>query len=221
DEYLNNFELGVKTQFLDGRATVNLAGFFSQSRDFQFFFVDATTGSQIISNLEEVHIWGADLDLSFRPLRQLVLFGGFGLTDSNIQALGNDELESFLSASGVDTSGIEGNRSPRTTEFTLNTGAQVRFDLSSWLSLMFRATYELQGNKYWQIDNLDVRDPVHLIGLRASVGGESWSVAVWGRNLLDEAYYADFNPAEFAGTGFDLGFQARPLSFGLDLRGQF
>ena len=221
DEFLTNYEVGLKTSFWGGRATVNMAGFFSRSDDFQFFFVDVSTGSQIISNIDAVDLFGVDLDITVRAPGGFSFFGGLGVTDSEIRELGNDALVSFLSQSGVDTDNVVGNRSPRTTEVTLNAGAQWTTGMTDWASLLLRATYEYQGAKFWQIDNVDVRDPIHLVGLRFGLDTDYGTVAIWGRNLLNEEYYADFNPAEFAGTGFDLAFQARPRSFGLDISARF
>ena len=89
------------------------------------------------------------------------------------------------------------------------------------LNAVFRADYEYQGKKYWQIDNVDMRDPIHLLSLRGSLEGDHWSASIWVRNLLNEEYYADFNPSEYAGAPFDLGFQARPRTYGLDVKFKF
>ncbi|MEM7728074.1 MAG: TonB-dependent receptor [Pseudomonadota bacterium] len=221
DETLSNYELGLKSRFMDGRATLNVAGFLSESEDFQFFFVDVTSGSQIISNLGEVDIVGFDADMSFEVTDQLNLYGGIGVTDSEIKDIGNAALSTFLTNAGVSTADVIGSKSPKTTDLTFNVGGQFEAPLTDKFTGLLRADLEYQGNRYWQIDNLDVRDPVWLLGLRASIKTDRWTASVWGRNLFDETYYADFNPAAFAGGGFDLGFQARPATYGVDLKVSF
>jgi len=221
DEELTNYELGLKTKFLDGRATLNLAGFLSESEGFQFFFVDVSTISQIISDLDEVDLRGFDVDFQLAASESVTLNAGIGFTDSEIQAIGNPALEAFLSSSGVDTSLVVGSRSPKTTDWTINLGGQVVRPVGNGLNVIFRADYEYQGDRYWQIDNVDVREPIHLLGMRASIEGERWAASIWTRNLFDEEYYADFNPSEYAGAPFDLGFQARPRTYGVDLRFKF
>lgn len=221
DETLTNYELGLKSRFLDGRASLNLAAFMSDSEDFQFFFVDVTTGSQIISNLGEVSINGFDADFSVEATDNLTLYGGIGVTDSEIEDIGNPALETFLNSAGVSTADVIGSKSPKTTDLTLNIGGEFTFPISDAFEGLLRADIEHQGDRYWQIDNQDVRDPITLLGLRASLRTDRWTASIWGKNLLDEEYYADFNPAAFAGGGFDLGFQARPLSYGVDLRVNF
>lgn len=221
DETLDNYELGLKTQFADGRGTLNLSGFYSQSKGFQFFFVDVTTGSQIISNLDSVDIWGLEADFQFRATDQFTVYGGLGITDSEIKAIGNPALQGFLTGAGVNIANVIGSRSPKTTDLTANLGAQFTFPLTDSLNSVLRADYEYSGNKYWQLDNVDVRNPVHLMGLRGAIESDGWSASLWVKNLFDEEYYADFNPSEFAGGGFDLGFQAKPRTYGVDVKLRF
>ncbi|MFK7843190.1 MAG: TonB-dependent receptor [Sphingorhabdus sp.] len=221
DEELTNYELGLKTQFADGRGTLNLSGFYSNSEGFQFFFVDVTTGSQIISNLDEVDIWGFEAEFQFRASDQFTFYGALGITDSEIKSIGNPALQGFLVGAGVNIANVIGSRSPKTTDLTANLGGQFTAPLTDSLDMVLRADYEYSGNKYWQLDNLDVRNPVHLMGLRGSIESEGWSASLWVKNLFDEEYYADFNPSEFAGGGFDLGFQARPRTYGVDVKLRF
>ena len=202
---LTNYELGLKSTFANGDGTFNIAAFASESDGFQFFFVDASTVSQIISNLDKVDMRGFDADVQYRLSDQITVTGGVGYTDSEIKSIGNAQLESYLTASGVDISKVIGSHSPKTTEWSFNLGAQYIKQVRSNLSAVFRVDYEYQGEKFWQIDNVDVRDPVNLVSLRASLEGERWSASIWGKNLLDEEYYADFNPSEYAGAPFDLG----------------
>ncbi|MAW82022.1 MAG: TonB-dependent receptor [Parvularcula sp.] len=218
DETLTNFEIGLKSQFWDQRVTFNLAGFMSESEDFQFFFVDATTASQIISNLAEVDLWGFDADFKIRASDQFTIYGGVGYTDSEIKDIGNPALEAYLTASGVNTASVIGAHSPRTTDWNINFGAQLVQPVGNSLNVVLRADYEYQGDKYWQLDNMDVRSPIHLVGLRASLEGERWSASLWTKNLLDEKYYADFNPFEYSGAPFDLAFQAKPRTYGFDVK---
>ncbi|MEM7639128.1 MAG: TonB-dependent receptor [Pseudomonadota bacterium] len=221
DETLSNFEVGFKSEFADGRGVLNAAAFMTQSDDFQFFFVDVSTISQIISNLDEVDIAGFDMDVQFQATDELTLYGGLGFTDSEIKSIGSADLEAFLTSSGVDISQVIGASSPKTTELTLNVGGQFVKPLENGFNLVLRADYEYQGDKYWQIDNVDVRDPINLLSLRAAIERDNWTLAIWGRNLFDEEYYADFNPSEYAGAPFDLGFQARPQTYGVELRYDF
>ncbi len=54
----------------------------------------------------------------------------------------------------------------------------------SGLEAILRGDYEDQGNKYWQIDNVDVRDPLNLLSLRLLLESELWSASLWGKNII-------------------------------------
>ena len=219
DEYLQNFELGLKSRLLDGRLVFNSALFHSKSDDYQFFFVDAAAATQIIANLEEVDITGFDVDFRYLATDQLEIFGGLGYTDTDINELGS--ISSLIAASGVDVSEIPGNHAPKNTPFSFNLGMQYLHTLNDKMNLFTRVDYERRGKKYWQIDNLDVQESLDLLGLRIGVQSDNWSVTLWGKNLTDEEYYTDFNPAEFLGAPIDIGFPAQPRSYGIDISYNF
>ena len=221
EELLQNYEIGLKSEFNDGRGVVNVAYFMSNSEGFQFFFVDVATVSQIIANLDEVSLSGFDIDFRYLASEDIVVYGGIGYTDSNIKSIGNQQLRDFLTASGVDLDHVKKSRSPKSTGLTINIGGQYETILNNGMNLLVRADIEYQGKKYWQIDNSDVRDPISLLSLRVALSKDNWQVALWGKNLLDEEYYADFNPSEYAGAPFDLGFQARPRTLGVEISYDF
>ena len=66
-----------------------------------------------------------------------------------------------------------------------------------------------------------MRDPVEMLDLRASIGGERWTMTAWGRNVLDEFYWQDFNSVEFGAPGIDLGSPSQPDTFGVEFRYEF
>lgn len=219
DENLQNFELGLKSKLMNDRLVLNGAVFRSNSDDYQFFFVDVTTVSQVIANIEEVDITGFDVDFRYLATENFEIMGGIGYTDTEIKSLGG--ISSLVSASGVDANAVVGNRAPKNTPFNVNLGLQYQAPITSTLGLFGRVDYERRGKKYWQIDNLDVQEGLDLLGVRLGLETENWSVILWGRNLSDEEYFTDFNPAEFAGAPIDIGFPAQPRSYGIDFTYEF
>lgn len=208
DETLDTFEAGVKTRWADGRLVVNGAFFYSFVDDFQFFFVDAATASQVISNIDEVEIFGFELEFQALLAEGFEVFGALGTTDSEITA-------SSLFPGSV------GNKTPKTTDYTLNLGFQYRRELANGVAGFLRVDYEHRGNKAWQIDNDDIQKELDFVNLRVGVEGERWGLYFWGRNLTDEQFYTDFNPMQFSGLDVDLAFLGPPRSFGAEGRFRF
>ena len=63
EETLDNFEIGLKSDLMDGRLRLNASFFYGLSDNFQFFFVDLVTASQVIANIEEVDMYGGELEV--------------------------------------------------------------------------------------------------------------------------------------------------------------
>ncbi|HZV66774.1 MAG TPA: TonB-dependent receptor, partial [Telluria sp.] len=105
-ERLTTAEAGAKLTLLDGRLLLNGALFQARSRNFQFFYIDAGSGSQVISNIDRVRIQGADLELHWTLAPGWSVEGGLGVADSKI----------VENAREPDT---VGNRTPKSTPWKL------------------------------------------------------------------------------------------------------
>ena len=207
-ETLQNYEAGFKTTWLDNKLRLNGAVYLERDRNYQFFFTDASSASQIIGNLDRVHIWGVEFDGQAQLTRELEVSAAFGTTDTNIRG-------STIFPSAV------GNHTPRTTPWTANLGAQYARPVAGDLNLVLRADYQHISRKYWQVDNVDVQKPINLVNLRAGFDGPRWALYGFGRNILNVRYYADYNPGNFAGLPYDIGFRAQPATYGVEAKLKF
>lgn len=208
DETLENYEAGFKSSWLNRRLILNGAVYFERDKNYQFFFVDAATASQIIGNLERVNIWGVELDAQALVTSELQLNASIGTTDTDIR-------RSTLFP------GVIGNRTPKTIPWTLNLGAQYTRPVTDEFDLILRADYKHNARRYWQVDNADVQRPIDLVNLRAGLSSRRWSLYAFGRNVFNERYYADYNPSNFSGLPYDTGFRAQPATYGVEARLKF
>ncbi len=202
-EELENFELGFKTSWLDRKLILNGAIYKAKDKDFQFFYFDIATASQIISNIERVDIWGVELEAQAKISRELQLFTGIGTTDSTIKR-------------NVAFPDTVGKKTPKSTSWSLNAGFQYETQLTDTLDLLIRGDYAHKGKKYWQIDNLDVQRPTDIVDFRVGVRNDRWELFLSGNNNFGEKYYTDFNPTSFSGLDVALGFPAQPASWSID-----
>lgn len=208
EETLTNYEVGFKTGWLNQRLLLNGALYYARDKDFQYFFVDVSTAAQIIGNIDRVDIKGVELELQALLGQGLKLYAGLGTTDSEIK-------KNTLAPATV------GNKTPKTSEWTLNAGGQYDYPLPNGADLVLRLDYQHRGKKYWQVDNLNVQDPVDIVDLRLGYQAERWSVFLSARNLLDEKYYGDYNPSEYSGLIYDLGSRGQPATYGVEARVRF
>lgn len=210
-ETLKNVEAGWKSEWLDRRLRVNAAVFHSRSDDYQFFYVDFNAGgAQVIDNLKEVEFTGGELEVQAQLTAGWQVYGALGVLDSDIK-----EIDPTLTVPAT-----KGNRTPKTQKSNFSLGTEYEFPIGS-LTARLRADFNRMGKRYWHPDNLDVRDPVDLLDLRASIGSDKWTVTVWGRNVLDEFYWQDFNSVRFGAPGIDLGSPSQPDTYGIDFKYSF
>jgi iron complex outermembrane receptor protein len=83
-ENVNHFELGLKTQFWDRKATFNLAGFWDEIKDYQAT-VNANAVNVIrgyLANAGKVRVRGVEFDSSLRPSDRLNLYVNGAYTDA-------------------------------------------------------------------------------------------------------------------------------------------
>jgi len=209
-EKLSNFEIGLKSTLLDKRLFLNASAYYADSKDFQYFFVNAATGAQLIKNIDRVHIKGVDIDFQYLPLAGLQFDGGIGTTDSRI----------VENAAQPDT---VGHYTPKASPFKLNLGVQYSATVGPNMSGFARLDVEHRSKRYWQIDNADVQAAMTLLNLRfgLSEAKDRWSTYLFVKNLTDKKFYADYNPAAYSGLGYAIGSLAQGRQFGLGAKYRF
>ena len=67
-----NYELGLKSQFLDRRATLNVAAYRIDWKDVQQSITDPVCGSLFFANFGEARSEGAEVEFSLRPIASLL-----------------------------------------------------------------------------------------------------------------------------------------------------
>ncbi|RQW44713.1 TonB-dependent receptor [Novosphingobium sp. LASN5T] len=207
-EKLANYEAGFKTSWFDRRLILNGAVYKAVSKDFQYFYIDVATASQIIGNIDKVHIWGVELEMQALPTKGLQLFGAIGTTDTNIRK------------NVVDPASV-GNHTPKTTTWSMNAGFQYNRPLTDDFGLLLRLDYAHKGRKYWQVDNRQVQNPINLVDVRVGVENERWGLYFSGRNIFNEKYYSDYNPKAYSGSDTDIGFRAQPATWAVEAKVKF
>ncbi len=82
------FEVGLKNTLLGGKLTVNLAAYYAKYHNFQANNPDVVNGvvTTRFTNAGEVSTRGGELDLLYRPVRDLSVSGGVAYTDAHVDA---------------------------------------------------------------------------------------------------------------------------------------
>jgi len=145
-EYVNAFEVGLKSSWLNRAITLNLAGFYNDFSDMQVFnFTDNGFPVTQVVNAASARTYGLEFDLTLRPVSAMKLQVAGTLLDAKIKKVTIPNL-AFLS----------GNRLPLAPRLNLTASAQYAFGLAEGVTLTPRA--EATYNSLQYFDNN--QDPI-------------------------------------------------------------
>ena len=137
---LDNYELGMKGDFLDGIVRVNATAYYSEISDLQTSRFDPTNISFLVftDNVGDAEVKGLDADITWLATDDLVLNAAFSLLDTELTSI-NPELEGI--APGV------GARLPYSAEFSGNINARYYFELDGGQQGFVNASVAYTGDR--------------------------------------------------------------------------
>jgi iron complex outermembrane receptor protein len=230
-EVSTTYEIGLKSELLDGRLRLNAAVFRNDVEDNQFFefFAGPFGLLRTVTTIDEMYVQGFEADFQWLATEGLTFYGGIGMLDSEIEENKNRPLS-------------EGNDVPQAPDTTGNLGAQWVLPISGNMNLVSRLDWQyvgetwfhtLQGEQTPTIWNFLLeapgvfqqdfskasRDAYDTLNLRIGLEAENWTVTAWGRNITDEEYLEEVIPAPEFGGSFN--HQSGLRSYGLDFSYSF
>ncbi len=218
-EVSSAFEAGVKGEFANGAITFDLAGYYTNIEDMQFFefFVGSFGLLRVVSNIDDVDVYGVEFNTSAEIIEGWKFFGSVNVTDSEIKA--NSSRPSTV-----------GNKSPYTADYTINLGTEIDVPFTDTIDLIMRADYRITGPTWFHsfqdqeaptlfsgllpisalalpdfVGNANYgvarRDAFGVLNLRAGIESGNFSAAVFANNALNRKYLNEVIPAiEFGGS---------------------
>ncbi len=218
-EVSSAFEVGVKGEIANGAITFDLAGYYTDIEDMQFFefFVGSFGLLRVVSNIDEVEVYGIEFNTSAEVVEGWKFFGSVNVTESEIK-------ENTSRPSTV------GNKSPYTADYTINLGTEIDVPFSNSIDLIMRADYRITGPTWFHsfqnqeaptlfsgllpnsalalpdfVGNANFgvarRDAFGVLNLRAGIEVGNFTAAVFANNALNREYLNEVIPAiEFGGS---------------------
>lgn len=202
-EFAWNYEVGLKSEWLDRRVRVNLAAFYTDFTDLQVELLDDVNLVLVVANAADAVIKGLEGELQIVLHENVTLFG----SASFIEAEYKDYIDPLR---GIDYSG---NRIQRTPEFQGNAGIDVNIPISDGLELIGNIQYGYQGEMFYGPDNTNDEPDYALLDLRAGLASQDgrWQMYAYAKNVTDELYRVSIIP--FAGDEFSV--YGPPSTYGL------
>ena len=186
-ETTTNFELGMKSQWLENTLQANITAFNVEYDDFQDRSFDGV--SLLVRNVGELEVRGIEGDVTWAATDELQIFGSFSFLDAEFNQY--PEAPPLPGGAIQDLAGETPNYSP---EWQASLVADWRSPVGGLgMELFIRGEYQfVDEQNVGAISNANpqsVQDAVSLGNARAGVElANGVNIALWGRNLTDEGY---------------------------------
>lgn len=196
-ELVDSYEIGVKSDFAEGKVRLNAAVFYTDYQDVQQNITRLATGI-VVLNVPGAEIKGYDIDLTAALSQNLLVTAGIGYADSELtDPLIIDDPQN-PGVPLVDSSGFVGQRLAQAPDLTANASIIYSHDLANvGGSILWRLDYSHTGDiihelveKGSPLENIISESAYDLFNARIgyiSADGD-WELMLWGKNLFDERY---------------------------------
>lgn len=230
-ESVTSYEAGVKAGLFDHIAQLNAAVFYSDYKDKQVRgkIPDIIFGTlDALVNVPKSRIWGAEADLTVRPVRSLTLSGAVTYLNSRISEYSGynviGEIQNFV---GQDI--------PFTPKFSYNLNADFRPELANGGTPYIGATFTGQTSRDAALGADTISVPVapqnrvlpglaHPFSLKGyatvdfrfgyDAADGAWGIMFWAKNAFNKLYYTNTT------TSLDatVRYTGRPATYGMTVK---
>ena len=225
-EKVDHYELGLKTQFADRRATVNLAAFWTEIGDYQATVTNGQLGvlRGYLANADRVRVRGIEADTAIRPTDRLNLYVNGAWTDARYARFVDAPCPPELSGSA--NCDISGQILPGISTWAFSYGGEYNRPAT---------LFGLEGQVYAGIDgsyrsrfssnpsrsiSTDI-DGYALTNVRAGFQvRDAWNMFGWLRNAFDTNYF-ELLATQSGNTGLVVGQPGDPRTYGITLSRSF
>lgn len=217
-ETSNSYEVGVKSQLLDKRLTLNAAIFKTDYDNYQANFYDVVAGTTVtrLINAGRVSTQGVELDIEARPTSRLTLTQSLAYIDAHIVAF-NCPVNAAASCN------LNGDTLPFSPHLKSYTRVNYAIPLSSGHIVDIASDYTWQSRTQYDLfQSANAIQGAYGI-VNASVALSSpasgWRVALIAKNLTNKSYATNL----VASTGYVTRAVPRDDAryFGINLRKEF
>ena len=210
-EFVDSYELGAKTTWMDGNLLLNATLFYQEFTDFQLNSFLGT--SYVVRSIPEVTSKGVDADILWQTrIKGLMVQGGVTYADTRY---GDDLLPDvdlfLLPGNHISFAPLWSGSASMTYEWGFGPDLVGRFNIG--------AKYMSEHNTGSDLDPQKIQDGYALVNARIGIGAKNqrWMLEFWGQNLTDETYKQVGFDAPLQ-TGSWNAFLGAPRTYGMTLR---
>lgn len=193
-EKVTNYEIGLKSTFLDRALTFNLSAFYADYRNLQVSkvvpAVSTPTVMTIFENAAEATMKGLEAEIVVVPAAGLQFDSSIGYLDAR--------FDDYLSANALELPNapirqLKGRRLPFAPKWSVAAGAQYTAELGNGAELRIRGDLNYKSRFFSdQYNNFRLSETYTTVdaNIRYTSPGRRFFGQLWVKNLTDEFYWA-------------------------------
>jgi outer membrane receptor protein involved in Fe transport len=199
-DFIDNYEIGFKTSWLDKRLRLNAAVYQLDWTDIQLSFL-GENGLSEVRNAGDARIRGVEFDFYFRPVTGLTISGGAAYNDAKITKdfclIANGQFDCTIDRD-LDGDGVNeenallapaGTRLPITSKFKGNIVGRYQFPVGT-MTGHFQASLVHEGRRTSDLRLVERAitgdlPSYNTVDVSAGLTNGTWSVELFARNLFD------------------------------------
>ena len=181
-EYSNNFEVGLKNDFLNNKLRINLALFYTSVTNVQVPTLILPDAITVTRNAGKLHSKGFELEVQTTPVPNMEIVWNFGYTNSKYK-----ELKIPSSGAEIDMKGESQIFTPNYTSM-LAIQQAIPLNEKKSMSLFMRGEWMLIGEQHFDLFGMIEQSPYDLVNFKTGVTFKHFDVMLWMRNALKTKY---------------------------------
>ncbi len=218
---LMQYEIGLKSQFLNRRGTLDVAAFYNEWDNIQVAELDEAAGTSFIGNNGSAKTEGFDATSSFVVIPGLTLGGTFNYTYAAFTSINPATAATFGAKVGsllTQTPRFSGSVQvtwlrPLVADWNYGAGAALRLESSRISATNYFTPQQAPGA------GLYYREPgFGALDLNASVSNARYTVRLYAKNITDQRSYNSFATINGPQIG---GILIQPRTVGLSVDARF
>ncbi len=223
-ERANDAELGVKSQWLDGRLLINADIFIARINGYQTstYLYNPATGTPVaaMTNAGSVDTRGAEFEVRAVPLQGLSLDFNGAYNNATYASFTQAPCPAEQSAAGAVTCDLTGKPLNGAPKWMFNLQGEYHWNVFDAVQQYVAANYAWRSGAYGDLSDssyswIGSYALVNLAtGWRGKTAQANWEVSVWAKNLFDKRYYLSAG-SQAIGGGLYAASAGQPRTVGV------
>lgn len=221
EERLDNFELGAKGKFWDGRGQFTVAAYYAKWKDqvtSDFVLIDLPGGGvniiRPLSNIGQTDLKGIEIEGTVQLTDQITVNAGFGYNESDIKVFNCVICETTITGS----SDVKGNQLSRVPKYNGAIGVNYNDNLSGDLDWFARGDLVFRDGMYATEANLAKTKKSERFNFRVGVETDVWRIEAFVVNAFNDDAQTSIERSTDLGR---LGSGDQSFIVGLPVKRQF